>query len=626
MSLFIPEREGRFASWIIDPIKANKSVYIKVGVAALMINLFGLATPLFTMTVYDRVVPNNATASLVALSIGLGIIIIFDFLLRTLRAYFLDIAGADIDKEVGRTVFSKLLNLRMDLKKGSTGALAGLMRELETLRDFFASATVTALVDVPFILIGLTVIFLIGGALVLVPAILVPIVITIGVLTQPTLDRLSRKSMQEGLLKQTVLVETLGGLEMVKTSNAGPLLTKRWLAAIRQHSEFSLRQRLVAAIGVNAATTAQMVSYAAIVIVGVEMIQNQELTLGGLIACSILGGRAVAPLGQIASLLSRIAMTRTAYRQLNELMQTKSEGPENEALRLSGTKGKIEFRSVDFRYPGAAEKTLENVSFTIEPGERVAVLGRVGSGKSTIAKLMLGLFPPEEGTILLDGSEMRQLDPEAFRRTIGAVMQDTVLLSGSVRENISLEREDVDDEELVRASMLSGTHQFIGQIANGYDLRLADRGEGLSGGQRQSIALARAIAGKPQIFVFDEPTSSMDAQTEAGLINRMLPEFKDRTVVLITHRPPMLQLVDRVILIDKRTVVADGPRDEILKKIGAGTAREEGQPQQQPVRTDQAQPPQQSPTAGQDKPPQQPSPSSQGHVTTRSASQMQKKT
>ena len=571
---FVPDREQRIPAWLADPIAANKSVYFKVAVAALMINLFGLASPLYTMTIYDRVVPNNATSSLVALSIGLGIVIVFDFILRTLRAYFVDIAGAEIDRTVGATVFDKLLNLRMDLKKGSTGALAGLMRELETLRDFFASATITAIVDVPFILIALVVIFLIGGVVVIVPAILVPLVVGVGLMTQPALDRLSRKSMREGLLKQTVLVETLGGLEMVKTSNAGPLLANRWSKAIREHSDFSLRQRLVAAIGVNLAVSAQLISYAGVVVLGVNLIQEQELSMGGLIACSILGGRAVAPLGQIAGLLSRIAMTRTAFRQIDEMMRTPREGPAVEPLLLDNVKGRIEFRDVDFRYPGAAEKTIEKVSFTVAAGEHVALLGRVGCGKSTIAKLILGLFPPEDGVILLDGTDIRQLEPHRYRKAIGSVMQDTVLLSGSVRENISLQRDEVDDSELVRASIISGTHQFMGQLANGYDLKLADRGEGLSGGQKQSIALARAIAGKPPMFVLDEPTSAMDAQTEAAFLKRLKAEIEGRTLILITHRPPMLQLVDRIVLIDGKTVAADGPRDAILQKIGAGQVKQ----------------------------------------------------
>ena len=481
----------RFATWLMEPMRRNKPTYIKVAVAAAMINLFGLVTSLFTMTVYDRVLPNNATESLIALSIGLAIVVVFDFILKLLRAYFVDIAGASIDRDVGEALFQRILDLRLDLKKGSTGTLTGLMRELEAMREFFASATLTAVVDLPFIVLTLVVIALIGGWVVLVPALAVPLVILVGTLTQPAMDRLSARALGEGLQKQSVLVETIGGLETVKAAGAGPLLSERWGKAVEQHSGSSLRQRLIASIGITAAGTAGTLSYAGVVIVGAGMIANQTLTMGGLIACSILAGRAVAPLGQIATLLSRMTATRAAYRQLNALMEMPPEGPAGEGLQMAAAKGRIEFRNVSFRYPGAPEKTLDALSFTIEPGEHVALLGRVGSGKSTIARLILGLYPPEEGLVMVDGTDIRQFDPDYYRRHVGAALQESVLLSGSVRENIMLGREHVDDAELLRIATLSGTHDFMGQIANGYDLKLADRGEGLSGGRWRSTGAGR---------------------------------------------------------------------------------------------------------------------------------------
>jgi ATP-binding cassette subfamily C protein LapB len=529
--------------------------------------VFGLVTSLFTMTVYDRVLPNNATDSLVALSIGLAIVIVFDFMLRTLRAYFVDIAGAQVDLEIGGHLFERILAIRLELKKGSTGSLAGLLREFETLRDFFASATLTAVVDVPFILVTLTVITLIGGKVALVPLLMVPLVVLVGWLTQPALDRLSARSLSEGFLKQSVLIETIGAIETVKASGAGPLLSGRWSQAMEHHSDSALRQRLVAAIGINTAAAASTISYAGVVVVGAGMIAENELTMGALIACSILSGRAVAPLAQISQLLSRISATKTAYRQLSGLMAMPVEGPSGEALKPTSIAGKVEFRGVSFRYPGAAEKALNEISLTINPGEHVALLGPVGSGKSTIARLILGLYPADDGLVLIDGTDLRQLEPDRLRRNIGAALQESVLFSGSVRENIALADRAIDDPELIRVSQVSGTHQFMGQIANGYDLRLADRGEGLSGGQRQSIAIARALAGSPPILVFDEPTSAMDTQTEEALISRLQVEAAEKTLIVITHRPSMLKLVRRIVIVEGGRIVADGPRDEILKRI-----------------------------------------------------------
>jgi ATP-binding cassette, subfamily C, bacterial LapB len=560
-------RQPRFAQWLAQPMLRNKSVYLKVGLAAAMINLFGLIVSLFTMTVYDRVIPNMAFSSLTALSIGIGIVLIFDFALRVLRAYFVDIAGADIDREIGGNVFDRLMRIRLDLKRGSTGALAGMMRELETLRDFFASASMTALVDVPFIVITLIFIAVIGGWLVMVPLLVVPLIVGAGYFTQPALDRLSARSMNEGLLKQSVLVESIGSLEMVKSSGAGPLLRRRWLRAIDDHADSSLRARLVSTIAVTVASSGNSIAYIGVVIVGVFMIADQSLTTGGLIACSILSGRAVQPLATIAQLLSRLSATRTAYNQINGLMSMPPEGPLSGALSPARLQGAIEFRSVEFKYPGAAERSLRGISFAVKPGEKVALLGRVGSGKSTILRLLLGLYQPEEGVVLIDGTDVRQFDPVALRSQIGVAIQEPVLLSGSVRENILLDRAGHGDEEMLRCSELSGSHAFMGQITNGYDLKLADRGEGLSGGQRQAITIARALVGKPPIMLFDEPTSSMDAQTEAALIERLQAELAGRTMLLISHRNALLKLVDRIIIVEQGRIVHDGPRDQVLAAL-----------------------------------------------------------
>ncbi|MDG5747689.1 type I secretion system permease/ATPase [Qipengyuania sp. XHP0207] len=565
----VPQK--RLADWLVEPIKANWRTYAKVAIAATLINLFALVTALFTMTVYDRVIPNSAFTSLAALSIGLGIVIIFDFALKLLRAYFVDHAGMNIDKDIGATVFERLIEMRLELRKGSTGQLTGLMRELETLRDFFASATLAAVVDVPFIVITLVVVALIGGWVVLVPALMVPLVILVGLAAHPTQQRLAAKAMDDGLLKQSVLVETIGSIEAVKTAGARNLFENRWTRALDDHAQISLQQRLISSIATTFATSAGTISYAGVIVVGVFSVADNRLTMGGLIACSILAGRAIAPLAQISQLVSRLVATRTAYRQIRTLMERPPEGPGADAIVVQRTRGEIELRNVTFQYPGAATKALDSVSLTIAPGEKVALLGRVGSGKSTLARMMLGLYPPQDGMVLFDGIDIAQLDPDSLRRSVGSVLQEPALFSGTIRENIGLGRAAVDDEEMLRAARISGTDLFASRIPRGYDLRLVDRGEGLSGGQRQSIAIARALAGRPPVLVMDEPSSAMDAQTEADLITRLKDELDDRTLVVVTHRQPLLALVDRIIVIDEGKVVADGPRDAVLAKLAEGS-------------------------------------------------------
>lgn len=563
----IEEPQGRMAEWLAEPLRANRPIYLRVAVAAALINFFALVTALFTMTVYDRVVPNQAVDSLIALTIGLAIVLLFDFGLKLLRAYFADVAGARIDRDIGKSIFNQILNMRMDTGRQSTGGLAGLVREIDTIRDFFASATIIALVDIPFIIITLTVIALIGGWIVLVPLVMIPLVIGAALLTQPFMQKMSRETLGEALGKQSVLVETIGSLETVKAANAGTVLGQRWDSAVSGHAGASLRQRVVSNMPITVAGTAQTMAFTGVVIFGVFAIVDQSLSMGGLIACSILAGRVVAPLGTIAHLLTRLNATQTAYRQINQFMEQPVEGPAGSGLPVTGVQGAIEFRHVDFRYPDAPELALSDVSFRIENGEHVGIFGPIGSGKSTIARLMIGLYPPSSGLVLIDGTDIRQVSPADLRSKIGALLQDNVLLTGSIRENILLGRDDADDEEMLRASKVTLTHEFVSKFPDGYDLQLADRGESLSGGQRQSIAMARSLIGRPPILIMDEPTSSVDADTEKRLMENLRAEFEGRTLVLITHRPSLVRLVDRIFMISNGKLVLDGTPESVRNHV-----------------------------------------------------------
>ncbi|MGQ7829757.1 type I secretion system permease/ATPase [Altererythrobacter sp. Z27] len=559
--------KGRMAEWLAVPLRANRSIYLKVALAAAMINVFALITALFTMTVYDRVVPNNATDSLIALTIGLAIILLFDFVLKMLRAYFVDVAGARIDRDIGRSMFEQVLKMRLDTRKHSTGGLAGMVREIDTLRDFFASATITSIVDLPFILITLVVIALIGGWLVLVPLAMIPLVVGAALASQPMMRRLSAETLGEALSKQSVLVETIGSLETVKSANAGKIVAQRWEDAVGRHAVVSLRQRVTSNIAITIAGTAQTMAYTGVVIFGVFAIAEQSLTIGGLIACSILAGRVVAPLGTIAHLLTRINATRTAYSQIDKFMSNPVEGPNGSGLGVARVSGTIEFRNVDFRYPEAPELALSNINLRIEAGEHVALVGPIGSGKSTIARLMIGLYPPTSGLVLIDGVDIRQLTPSALRARVGALFQESTLLTGTLRDNILLGRDDVDDAEMIRAAKLSRAHNFISKFPNGYDLQLADRGDGLSGGQKQSIGLARALVGRPPVIILDEPTSAVDADTERGIMENLREEFADRTLIIVTHRPSLLRLVDRIVMLSEGRIVMDGTPDSIRDRV-----------------------------------------------------------
>ncbi|MFZ4690036.1 MAG: peptidase domain-containing ABC transporter, partial [Polymorphobacter sp.] len=481
-ALLLPQHPG---DWLREPIRDNRTLFGQVALAAALINLFALATSLFSMTVYNKIVPNNAVDSMTALLIGITLVLGFDFLLRTLRGYFVDVAGQNIDRVLGEAIFDRLLGMKLAARSGSNGAFAGVLREFETLREFFASATVIALVDVPFVLLFLVVIAVVAPPLALVPLIAIPIIIGTAWASQPLLARLAKANLAEGLNKQGIITETIAGLETIKTSRAGPLLAARWRAAVAAHAALSLQQRLVGGIAVNVAATAQNIVYVVTVAVGVSLIAQRELTMGALVAASMLSGRCIAPLGQIAMLLTRLGATRASYRALDRVMTGTGEG--GGSLRRGRFVGGIALRNVSFAYPGSDVLALDTVSFAIAPGERVAIIGRVGSGKSTIARLLLGLYTPLSGSVRVDDADVRQLHPDDLRGNIGAVLQDVVLLSGSIRDNIRIGRPTANDADVIEAARAAEAHDFIHRLPHGYQTVLTERGSNLSQGQRQLL-------------------------------------------------------------------------------------------------------------------------------------------
>ncbi|WP_254447387.1 ATP-binding cassette domain-containing protein [Ruegeria sp. HKCCA5426] len=492
----------------------------------------------------------------------------FDFCLKILRAGFIDRAGKKADLLIGRRVFDQLLNIRMKSRTGSSGAMANTVREFETLREFFTSATLVAVVDLPFIVLFIFVIHAIGGPLAIIPALAVPVVLATGLVVQPLLARLAKKSFADGQSKQSVLIETVSGLETIKTTAAARQMRSRWDAAMDRQSTHGMRSRTITQFALNLTGFTQQAAQVLIVFYGVFLITDGQTSMGALVACVMLTGRALAPLGQLAQTLTRANQARSAYRSLKTLMDAESERPMGHGwISRPDIQGRISFKGVRFSYSDQLDETLSGISFDVQPGEKVAILGPIGSGKSTIARLMLGLYQPSSGSVSLDGVDIRQIDPGDLRRNIGSVLQDIWLFSGSIRDNIAAGANRARDQEIVEAGRIAGVDDFAARTAAGYDMQLSERGEGLSGGQRQAIALARALIGRPPVLLFDEPTSAMDVKTESEVIERLKQETADTTMVIVTHRTSLLALVDRVIVIENGRISADGPKSILTQHL-----------------------------------------------------------
>ncbi len=561
-------------SWLWGTLAQSWPIYAEVVLAAVLINAFALASPLFIMNVYDRVVPNRAIETLWVLALGALTVFLFDFLLRNLRGYFVDSAGKIADIKLAARIFEQVLGIRMAARPASAGAFANNLREFESLRDFFTSASLVTLVDLPFVIFFIAIVWLIGGPIAIVPTIAVPLVIAVGLILQIPLNRVVRRSFSEAAQKHGVLVESISGLETIKSIGAEGRMQREWEQYVGATASSATRARLLSALGVNFAAFAQNLVTVWVVIFGVYRIADGLMTVGALVACTIITGRAMAPLAQVAGLLTRYHQARAAYEALNQVMSLPSERPAQvRFVHRPELRGRVEFKNVTFSYPGQKFPALDDVSFAIGAGERVGLIGRIGSGKTTIEKLVLGLYEPERGAVLLDGTDLRQIDPADLRRNIGCVPQDVFLFHGTVRDNITLGAPFADDQAVLRAAQIAGVEDFLARHPLGFDLNVGERGESLSGGQRQAVAVARALLLDPPILLFDEPTSAMDNGAEVRLKQRLEAILAGRTLVLVTHRASVLSLVERLIVLDAARIVADGPRDEVLKALAAGRIR-----------------------------------------------------
>jgi len=559
---------ARKGSWFWGTMWQFWPTYIQVILAAILINSFAIASPLFIMNVYDRVVPNKALETLWVLAFGVITVVGFDLVLKTLRSYFVDNAGKRADVLLSSRIFEQVLNIQVKARPQSAGAFANHLREFEALRDFFTSASVTALVDLPFLGIFLLIIYMIGGPIAIVPAVAVPIVIIIGLGLQLPMRRSVAKNTEENSQKHGVIIETISALDTVKSLGVEGHMQKEWERFVGETAKTSVTARFFSGLGINLSAAAMQLVTVAVVIYGVTLMSEPDstMTIGALIASTILTGRTMAPLGQIAALLTRLNQAMVALKGLNQIMALPVErSSEKRQLSRPNIYGEIEFKDVTFKYPGTELPALTNVSFKIRPGEKVAIIGPVGSGKTTISRLLINLYEPDEGAVLIDGTDIRQIDPSDIRRAVGSVMQDVTLFHGTVRHNITMGHPQADDEMILKSSRLAGVHDFISRHPHGYDLQVGEKGATLSGGQRQAIGIARALLPNPPVLMFDEPTSSMDLNSERQFINRLKSYADRKTLVLVTHRTSLFSIVDRIIVLGHGKVVADGPRDEVLK-------------------------------------------------------------
>lgn len=563
--------------WFWGAFREQRWSYVQVMIAAFMLNVFALASPLFVMNVYDRVVPNNAMESLWVLSIGVAVVFCFDFLIKTLRGLFIDRSGKKVDILLENRLFVRMLGMRLRDRPASSGYFANIIREMEMVRDFFTSATLTSFIDLPFIFIFLALFWYIGGPIAFVFMAVLPLVVAVGFLIHFPLRKSVCKSLESAHEKHAILVEALSNIETVKAIGCESSLRKKWGESAHLGAEHAVRSRSLSHLTMNITGLLQQFAYVVIIIVGVYLIRKGEMTVGGLIACSILSGRVMTPFSQIAQLITRLQHAVTSYKRLDEVMRMPEERPVGKRfVQRNLNRGEIEFRDVEFVYPNASTPVLSAFNLNIAENEKVGILGRTGSGKSTLGKLILNLYTPDRGAVLIDGTDMQQLDPVDIRRAIGFVPQDVTLFQGSIRDNICMGHPQAVDQQILNAAFISGTHDFVRLHPQGYDLPVGERGCNLSGGQKQAMSIARALLHNPKILVLDEPTSSLDNRAEELFMKRLKLVIKDKTLILITHKSSLLALVDRLVVIDEGRIVEDGPRDEVLEKLMQGAIKRAG--------------------------------------------------
>ena len=560
--------------WFWSTLWQSKRIYRDVLIASLLINLFAVAAPLFTRLVYDKVVPNLAFETLWVLASGIFVVFLFDFILKSLRNYFIDIAGKKSDILISSKLFSKVMGIRMESKPPSVGAFARHLQEFESIREFFTSATVSALIDLPFAILFLVIIWLMAGDLVYVPMVGVVILIVHSLLIQGPLRRSIEEGSRLASQKYANLIESLAGLETVKMLSAQSQFQYRWEEAVAHMANWNIKSRRITDSIQNAAGFVQQSSNVGMIILGVYLIAEGELTMGGLIAATMLSCRAIGPLVQLSLLSTRYNQAKSSMTIINQVMEMPDEQEEGKRyIHRPIIQGKIEIDRVTFHYPDSPVASIRNISLTINPGEKVAIIGRIGSGTTTRERLIMGLYKPTEGHVRIDDTDIAQLHHVDVRRNIGCVPQDSNLFFGSIRDNITLGRPLTDDRDVLDAANRAGVTAFTQSDPAGLERQVGEGGAMLSGGQRQAVTIARAFLGRPPVLLMDEPTSAMDNRSEMHIKHQLSQLKPSETLILITHKTSMLDIVDRVIVMEKGSIIADGPKAQVLNDLKQGKVR-----------------------------------------------------
>ncbi|MEZ8016933.1 type I secretion system permease/ATPase [Vibrio splendidus] len=564
----------RKGHWFWSTIWESKNIYRDVLIASILINIFAIAAPMFTRLVYDKVVPNLAFETLWVLASGIFVVFLFDLLLKLMRSYFIDVAGKKSDILISSKLFSKVLGIRMEAKPASVGAFAKNLQEFESIREFFTSATIGSLIDLPFALMFLALIWLMAGNLVFVPVAGVVILVIYALLIQGPLRRTIEEGSRLASQKYANLIESLAGLETVKLFSAQSQFQFRWEEAVAHMANWNIKSRRITDSIQNTAGFVQQSTNVGMIIFGVYLIAEGELTMGGLIAATMLSGRAIGPLVQLSLLSTRYNQAKSSMTLIEQVMSMPDEQEEGKRyIHRPIIQGHIALDKVTFHYPDSPVASIRDLTLNIKPGEKVAIIGRIGSGKTTLERLIMGLYKPTEGHVRIDDTDMEQLHHVDVRRNIGCVPQDSNLFYGSVRDNITLGRPLVDDRDVMDAANRAGVTAFTQQDPAGLERQVGEGGALLSGGQRQSIAIARAFLGRPPVLLMDEPTSAMDNRSEMHIkhqLNQLLPS---ETLILITHKTSMLDIVDRVIVMERGSIIADGPKAQVLSDLKQGKVR-----------------------------------------------------